>query len=271
MDSWGKLLKKLKAAIGYVSGLNIPAHAAHAGYFMVLSLFPMLVLLLGLLRSTGIAVQTLTDLLEGVIPKALLPGAKRLIHSTYQSTSAAALSISALAAVWSASRGIYGLQRGLNAIYEVKESRGYFYTRAVSAVYTVAFLLVLLLTLVLSVLGDALLRQFPETLLSGVIDVRLVLLLIIQTGLFTAMFMVLPNRRNRFWNCLPGALAASVGWLVFSDLYSIYVAYFGGYASIYGSVYAVALSMLWLYWCMCLLFYGGAFNAYLMKKRNKFL
>ena len=269
MEGWKKWLKKGKAAVKYVTRLNIPAHAAHAGYFMVLSLFPMLVLLLGLLRSTGIAVHTLTDLLEGVIPGALLPGAKRLIMSTYQSTSAAALSISALAALWSASRGIYGLRRGLNAIYGAEESRGYFYTRAVSAVYTVAFLLVLLLTLIFSVLGDALLRRFPQTLLSGMIDVRFLLLLVLQTGLFSAMFMVLPNRKNRLLSCLPGALLASLGWLVFSDLYSVYVAYFSGYASIYGSVYAVALSMLWLYWCICLVFYGGALNAFLMQRRNK--
>ena len=81
--------------------------------------------------------------------------------------------------------------------------------------------------------------------------------------------MVLPNRRNRFADSLPGALLASIGWLVFSDLYSIYVEHFSNYANLYGSVYAVALSMLWLYCCISIVFYGGALNRYLMDNRRK--
>ena len=79
------------------------------------------------------------------------------------------------------------------------------------------------------------------------------------------MYAALPNKRNSFRESLPGALLASVGWLVFSDLYSVYVENFSGYANIYGSVYALALSMLWLYFCISIVFYGGALNAYLIK------
>lgn len=99
----------------------------------------------------------------------------------------------------------------------------------------------------------------------NLIDLRFFLLLFVQTGIFCAMFMVLPNRRNRFWDSLPGALLASLGWLVFSDLYSIYVERFARLTNVYGSVYAVALSMLWLYCCMSIVFYGGALNRYLME------
>ena len=118
--------EKLKKIFRYVSERNIPVYAAHAGYFLVLAVFPMLVLLLSLLRHTGIAVQTLTDGLRGLLPEALLPSAKKLILSTYQNTSGTVISLSAVAALWSASRGIYGLRKGLNAIYHVEESRGYF-------------------------------------------------------------------------------------------------------------------------------------------------
>ena len=75
--------------------------------------------------------------------------------------------------------------------------------------------------------------------------------------------MVLPNRKNRFWDALPGALMASAGWLIFSNLYSVYVEYFAHLSNVYGSVYAIALSMLWLYFCMAIVFYGGALNRLL--------
>jgi membrane protein len=67
---------------------------------------------------------------------------------------------------------------------------------------------------------------------------------------------------------VPGALLASCGWQVFSQLYSIYVAHFSVYSNIYGSVYGVALSMLWLYCCISIVFYGGALNMYLMKNKK---
>ena len=55
---------------------------------------------------------------------------------------------------------------------------------------------------------------------------------------------------------------------MFSDLYSLYVEYFPSYANIYGSVYAVALSMLWLYSCVSIVFYGGVLNRFLLSQKN---
>lgn len=266
------IIEKLTDILTDLSRQKIGMYAAGAGYFIVLSVFPLLVLVLALLRYTGLQVDTLTDLLSGFLPEALMPSAKRLILSTYQNTSGAVVSLSALTGLWSASRGVYGVLTGLNAIYHVTESRGYIYTRAISVFYTFLFLLMLLATLVLNVFGTTLLQNMHFenlTLLQflwDLVDWRFLLMLLLQTGLFSAMFMALPNRRNSFRESLPGAILASVGWLIFSNLYSIYVRNFSGYANIYGSVYAVALSMLWLYCCMSIVFYGGALNHYLRKK-----
>ena len=271
----GGIVGKIYNLISYFIRLRIPVYAANAGYFIVLSVFPMLLLFVSFLRYTGLSVDHLTQLLHGVIPEALIPAAKRLILSTYQSTSGTVVSISAVTALWSASRGIYGLLTGLNAIYDVSEDRGYLYTRTVSVLYTFVFLLVLLLTLVLNVFGTTLVQMLPVGsdavwgFLNDVVDLRFFLLLLVQTAVFTAMYMALPNRHNKLMDSLPGALLTSVGWLVFSDLYSLYVENFSSYANIYGSVYAVALSMLWLYCCISIVFYGGALNVYLMKNPGK--
>lgn len=254
---------------------KIGIYAAGAGYFIVLSVFPLLIMVLALLRYTGLRVETLTDLLAGFLPGALMPSAKRLILNTYEHTSGAVVSLSAFTGLWSASRGVYGLLTGLNAIYRVQESRGYLYTRGISVFYTFLFLIVLVITLVLNVFGTTLLQMLPVSNLTllqflwDLVDWRFVLMLLLQTGLFTAMFMALPNDRNSFRDSLPGALLASLGWLGFSKLYSLYVERFSGYANIYGSVYLVALSMLWLYFCISIVFYGGALNHYLMKERKK--
>lgn len=267
-NSLKDIVEHCKKRLMPITSLHIGVYASHTSFFMVLSLFPMLVLLMSLLRYTGIAVDTLTDILEGVIPGALMGSAKRLILNTYQSTTGTVLSLSALTALWSASRGIHGLVIGLNAVYRVPENRGYFYTRFVSVVYTFLFLVVLLLTLLLNIFGNTLLRLFPVGFLFRIIDLRSILLLLVQTALFTAVFMVLPNRKNKFRHSLPGAVFASLGWLIFTKLYSVYVERFAGLSNVYGSVYAVALSMLWLYFCISILFYGGALNRLLMEKEK---
>ena len=67
----------------------------------------------------------------------------------------------------------------------------------------------------------------------------------------------------------PGALFSAVGWSLFSTAYSFYITHFTRISNIYGSVYAVAVSMLWLYCCLCILFYGGALNRCLAKIRGR--
>jgi membrane protein len=147
--------------------------------------FPLLVLLMGLLRYIGLEVENLTELLHGILPTALMPSAQKLILNTYRSTTGTLVSISALTALWSAGRGIYGLITGLNSVYSAEENRGYFHTRLVSMLYTVGFLAVLLLTLVLHVFGTGLLEWLPvggglERILESVLDLRFFLLLILQ-------------------------------------------------------------------------------------------
>lgn len=270
----GGLIGRITALVRRVQAMGIPGHAANAGYFIVLAVFPALVLVLSVLRYTSLDAGDLLALLEGFLPDPLLPAAEKLIVSTYAHTSTAMVSVSAVGALWSASRGVYGVLGGLNAIYGVRENRGYWYTRAISVVYTFLLLLVLLLTLVLNIFGEGLIEMLSQArnplwrVVAEAVDLRFLLLLVLQTALFTAIFMVLPNRKNRFSDSLPGAILASVGWLIYTQLFSLYVEHFGGYSNIYGSVYAVALSMLWLYCCLSILFYGGALNRLLMEREN---
>lgn len=274
METVNSFFSKWMQRIKALGQMKIPTHASSASFFIALSVFPLLVLFLGLLRYTGISVDALTDAIKGLVPEALMPYAKKLILSTYRNSSGAIVSISAVTALWSAGLGMHGLLSGLNAVYEIRESRGYFYTRLLSMVYTFLFLLVLLLTLVLHVFGGSLFRVLENSsnpllmFLAEVVDLRFFLLLFLQTSVFTALFMALPNQESHIFDALPGALLSSIGWLVFTNIYSWYVENFPMYANIYGSVYAVALSLLWLYICICIVFYGGLLNRWIIKSRE---
>ena len=267
----GGLIGRIARFARLISGFRIPLYAANAGYFLILAVFPGLVLISGLLQHTDLDVHDLIGFLEGMLPRALLPDAEMLILETYRWADSTLVGLSAVTALWSASRGIYSLLTGLNAVYGVSENRGWLYTRIISVIYTFLFLLVLVLTLLLHVFGTGLVELLSRStlpffrFLTSFIDLRFFLLVFLQTTLFTAMFMVFPNQRNSFSSSLPGALLSAIGWLIFSHLFSLYVEHFASYDNLYGSVYALALSMLWLYCCISILFYGGVLNRLLQK------
>jgi len=271
----GGIIGRAVHTVRGIMGLNIPIYAANASFFVMLSVFPALVLLLSLLSYTDLSVENLIGALQGIIPEALMDRARGLILEVYEKSSGALVGVSAVTVLWSAGKGIYGLMKGLNGVYGTGEDRGYFRIRFISMGYTFVFLLMLVLTLILHVFGDIFLRWLRYggspvfRVLAGAVDLRLVLLLPVQILIFALMFMVLPSGRNRFLESVPGAVLAALGWLAFSDAYSIYVAHFSGFANIYGSVYAVALAMLWLYCCMTIVFYGGGLNRYLAERKRR--
>ena len=263
----GGLIGKSVGFLRKILALKISLYAAGASFFIALAVFPGLLLLLGLLRYTPLEVERLGEFLALALPETLSPGVEELVLLTYDASSGTALGISAVATLWSASRGIYGLIGGLNAVYGVRETRSYLHRRWVSLLCTFVFLLALLLSLGLHVFGGGLVRLPVLWLLAKVIDLRRLLLLAVQALLFAAMFMVLPNRRGCFREGLPGALLGASGWLIFSDRYSVYVERYARLTRVYGSVYAVALSMLWLYCCVSIVFYGALVNR-LLKERS---
>lgn len=259
---WSDAFRRIKA-------MEIPTHASHACYFIVLAAFPALMLAVSLLRYTPLRASDLMALLEGSLPDALEPYFWNILSGTFRNSSMAVVSLSAVLALWSAGKGMHGLLNGLNSVYGVEEKRSWFRIRLTSVFYTVLFLLVLLLTATLHVFGDIIgdwLRASRNPLFSRWIDWLdwgFFAVVAVQTLLFCAMFMFLPDQRNGFRESLPGALFGSLGWMTFSALFSVYVDNFNHYTNIYGSVYAMALAMLWLYMCVSIVFYGAVLNRLL--------
>ena len=139
-----KWMLRLENLIFNLTDLQIPVYAANACYFLAIAIFPALLLILASLRFTPLSATDLIRLLEGVLPGALMGAAESLIVSTYYNSSGAVLGISAIAALWSASRGIHGLLTGLNRIYGVHEDRNWLYTRLISVGYTFVFLILVI-------------------------------------------------------------------------------------------------------------------------------
>lgn len=260
----------------YLRPMGIPLHSAHASFFLVLSIFPSLLLLLGLLRYTSFGSDDLLMLAERILPESLIPVATMLIDASYRHSSGAVVSVSVLATLWSGSCGMYGLMGGLLSVYGDEIPKNYLRTRGMSVLYNFVFLLAIAFILVLQVVANAVVDFLRMTTIPSLmhllnrIDLPLLLLFVLQTLLFAVTYSMLPGHHTKLKLCIPGALLSSIGWAVFSRLFSVYVSYFSMYTNIYGSIYALALGMLWLYCCISILLYGGALTRWLKERTPDF-
>ena len=172
-------------------------------------------------------------------------------------------------------KGILAIIRGLNSVFGIDEKRNYFHLRIVASFYTIVLLLLIVLSLGFMVFGNSVLRLFSRNmpllyeLVEFIISLRGIYIPIIFTIAFVNVYRIVPNRQYSFFDHLPGALFTSLGWIIFSYVYSIYIDNFASSTYIYGSLTTVVLLMLWIYICMYILFMGAEINIHFKEHFRK--
>ncbi len=248
---------------------SISAFASQAAFFIILSFFPFVMFLLTLLNYLPVSAMELHAFISGIFPETINNILNTIFSELVEKSSGTILSITVAAALWSASRGMLALVRGLNSVYQHKETRNYFLIRGVSALYTLGFALLLIVTLLLLVFGNRLyefiMSTFPVLgdLALIIMSLRFLVTMAVLTLFFLLMYLVIPNRKSSFFKELPGAVLTAGGWLGCSFLFSIYIDAMDGYSYTYGSLTTLAICMLWLYFCMYILFIGAEVNMLL--------
>lgn len=267
-----KFIKGIRYFLRKVSASRIGAYSAQTAYFMFLSLIPLIMLLLSLINQLGATPESVTSTLEEFLPGILGSFLSVYIEEIISDGRLTLTIISALVLLWSASKGIFSIIGGLNSVYEIKEGRNYFLLRLLAMFYTVAFIIIVIGALLIMVFGDSLNNLlnsiFPN--LKGLVyivsSLRFILGFIVLVLFFSLLYKSLPSRKMKLIDQLPGAVIASAGWVSFSILFSFFVDNFSNYASIYGSLTAIIVMMLWLYICMYIMFIGAEVNCILSTK-----
>ena len=213
---------------------HVGAYASQAALFMIMALFPMLILILNILRYTPVTRQFLIETVMTVIPSTFEELALTIINDVYQSANGTLLSLSVIFTVWSASRGILALIRGFTNITHTKENRNYFLLRLIASGYTVLFVLVIVLTLTLMVFGNSLLalihRHYPllYDAADWVIKNRGLYVPVFMTMLFLFMYRLVPNGRKSLLKLSAGSIVF-IRWLagLFLFLFLLCGSFFG--------------------------------------------
>ncbi len=256
-----RFLKKMKKD-------RVDAFAAQSALFIIMGFFPFFMLLLTLIQYTPLTSDMVMDLLMEILPVSFYDVIAGFVAELFNS-STAILSGTVIAALWAAGRSILAITNGLNSVRGVRESRNYFTMRLRSVIYILFMLVAIILAIILLLFGNmiqgTLLNYFPvlQKFTSLIIGVRAIVSILVLSLVFLALYCALPNCRVKILRQVPGAVFSAAAWSIYSYGFSIYFNYAGRFSSIYGSLTTVVMMMLWLYFCMWLLFAGAEINCYL--------
>ena len=251
---------------------NIKAYSAEATLFIVIALFPFLMFLLSLMQFLPIDSNTLLDFMNTFLPSVISSRASNILTPLLTQRSGVLVITTIFGFLWAGSQGFLSIERGLNGVYCRENKRNYFASRLYSIIYTILFALLIVVLLLTFLFGNRLMAYiidlFPSlTYLTALIkSIRYSVGLIVLIFVFDMMYRFIPNRKDHgsgFITELPGAVLTAVGWLVFSALYSLYIDNFSNYSIVYGSLMAVVFLLIWLYFCMYMVYIGAEINSLL--------
>lgn len=239
---------------------------AATAFFGFLAIFPAIAtvaLVYGLVANRALVADTVSAL-QYVLPNLALDIVREQLTSLAAQppgTLSLGLLVSVPLAIWSSSRGVDALLYAMSRVRGEKEKRGFIQSALVAmglSLGAAVFIVVALLT----VAGLPALIPFPSGDDLLVLALRWPVLLILSVGVLVVLYRWGPDRHpRRFRYIWPGALLASLLWLVAGAVFSIYVENFGNYQATFGSVSAAVVLLLWLYNSAQILVLGAAFNA----------
>ncbi len=268
------------AVLGPFLGQNMPIFAGCATLFLLTASFPLLIWALVIVNHLpGYSVADVADLLYQFLPQ--VPEIQDTIFAVLNNLSAQSTtfvaSFAAITTLYSASSGMFAIQKGLQRL--TPGARFTLFDRGLAILYTIIFEGLLLVVLLLQGLRS-IFRPLSQLLSAtsrwhGVIEffrhwisfsdliaipVLFVLILLIYT--------FVPGGKRPLRRQLPGTAFTTVGWVVFSRIFSFYIVHFWKLSYIYGSLTAIILMILWLDIIINLLFLGASLNAVLYRRRK---
>lgn len=276
-----------------ISESAMSAYAGQAAYMMILSFFPFLLFLLILVPYTPLDANYLITAIENFIPHTFQGLLTSLVSEVYQSNASNAvtiISLTVITMIWLSSKACMSLMIGLDRIYKVEitvpekgriarfsrripEANAVFavllwiYKRLAAMLYTVVFAILLIGSQLFLVFGNQLYQKLLDLFpfLGHVVwpyfSMRTLLIFAVMVLFFNFFYWHVPTVKPKIWRQFPGAIVAAGGWISFSKIFSWYVDHYSNYQSFYGAMTSIAFIMVWLYFCMCILFFGAVLNS----------
>lgn len=262
-----KLLKVFELAKENWTNANISSQAAQLAYYVLLSLFPVLLVAGNLIPFLPIDADQLYPYLQSSIPADIYKLLKPILDTILHSSSGTAISFGVITAIWSLSSGFNALQQVLNVVYGAKMRKNFIIARIFSFFIALVMIAVLGAVILVFVFGEQVVSLLQEKLhlnmafFAEFTSIKWGVTIFVLLVIFIMLYWLVPNVHWGFKYTLPGAVFATIGWLISSQAFSLYVRFEGGKSIGTGTLSIFIVLMLWLYLIATILLLGGFFNV----------
>lgn len=264
-----KLLSKMKED-------NIFELSAQFSYYIILGIFPFLILSISILCNYSYFIYEIVHSVESIIPADVYKIVYNIVNKSVNSCAKPYISSSLLILLWSATAGSATIITGINRAYGFTVNRNYFFMRLEGIVFSFAIMITLQIIFALIVLGNEIITLMQNiSLLSDVIFsiihiFRYVLPFLLMFLVFSAAYKYLTYEKVKFSFVFPGAAFATIGIIGGSTVYSYYIGtktiY---YNTIYGNLSGVIIFLLWIFIMSIIFLTGAEINYFVGKSRQK--
>ena len=265
----GKLMRFINTTQARMIDSEIGNTSVVVAYYLLLSLFPLLIAVGNILPYLNINPDDVLPYIAEIIPKAIFNDLELAIKSVLTQKSSGLLSISALAALWSASQSINAMQTAMNKAFGVEQRKNFIVVRIVSLIVIVLFLVAIVGVIAILGLGQNIVEFLQPVFhfnLNFVDTFQTLKWPVTSIGLFVIMsviFLAVPNAKLSARSVLPGAIFTTVGWMLLSQVFGLYLKFFSSKLASYQIIGSFIVLMLWLNFAATIMILGGIINAVL--------
>lgn len=251
---------------------EVTTRAAALAYYLVFSIFPLLILFSLIIGSLHIDTATMDILLARVLPKDMIDMLKGYLDYVTRTFDMKLLMFALVFSIYFPWRFIRSLMDGIRISYR-QESEESFIRRTLKQILcTLLIPLTLAASLILIILGHNVITFLVSLLPPQTLRLSDFLLTLWQYGRFLIAAAIMSIALIILYRCsiptrvpfktlLPGIVFSIIAWVISSIAFSFYVENFGDYSVIYGTLGAFVILLLWLYLTGLIFLVGSEINA----------
>jgi membrane protein len=264
--SWTELLKRTYKEMMDDNALGL---AAQLAYYFVLALFPAILCVIAL--ASFLPLQNFTDEMVSSLgrfaPEEMVTIIREQMTRLAEGNDGGIFTLGLLGALWSSSAAMAAMIDAMNRAYDIEEARPWWKVRLTAILLTIGFALFIVIAFGLIVAGPQVADWAAVRLGLGATVVTAWKVLqwplafaLVVTGIGLVYYYAPDAEQDWVW-ITPGALLATLLWLIGSLAFRFYVVTFGNYEATYGAITGVILLMLWFYLSGLALMIGAEASA----------
>lgn len=248
---------------------HIAAFAAYSSFFLILSFFPMIFLIITLIKISGNNGEKFINILYNILPY-INRGYINAIFSDFKFRPASVISVSTFITAWSAGKSFYALSEGFQKISAVCEKQNYFFLRLRFLFFSFCFAALIALLFIIGVFGSRIHLIFTHKLFVSVLQKIFVLFAIFVV--ISLLYIFLPNnlspkQKHNIKKTLISSAASSFVIFVYTNIFSLFAGIYIKHSTFYGGIATFITAMLWIYGSMYIILLGYRFLMYLFKNK----